>query len=69
MSRTLIRNGRIIDPANQIDSVQDLLICDGRISQIGNRIETEVDSVIDAVGLIVTPGLIDMHVHLRETGL
>lgn len=68
MSRTLIRNGRIIDPANQIDSVQDLVICDGRISQIGNRIETEVDSVIDAVGLIVTPGLIDMHVHLREPG-
>lgn len=68
MSRIVIRNGHIIDPANQIDSIQDLLICDGRITQIGNQIETEVDSVIDAVGLIVTPGLIDMHVHLREPG-
>ena len=40
----------------------------GKLLKLGNKIETEVDNVIDAVGLIVTPGLIDMHVHLREPG-
>jgi dihydroorotase len=68
MSRILIRNGHMVDPANQIDSIQDLLICDGRITQIGEQIEVEAHRIIDARGLIVTPGLIDMHVHLREPG-
>lgn len=68
MSRILIRNGRIIDPANQIDTTGDLLIRDGKIDQIGDRIETEASQTVDASGLIVTPGLIDMHVHLREPG-
>ena len=68
MSRILIRNGHIIDPANQIDATGDLLIRDGKIDRISNRIETEASQTIDATGLIVTPGLIDMHVHLREPG-
>ena len=68
MSRMLIRNGRIIDPANQVDTTGDLLIRDGKIDQIGDRIETEVSQTVDAEGLIVTPGLVDMHVHLREPG-
>ena len=68
MSRILIRNGRIVDPANQIDATGDLLICGGKIDRISNRIETEASQTIDATGLIVTPGLIDMHVHLREPG-
>ena len=68
MSRILIRNGRIIDPANRIDVTGDLLICDGRIGRIGDRIEAEASQTVDATGLIVTPGLIDMHVHLREPG-
>ena len=68
MSRMLIRNGRIIDPANQIDATGDLLIRDGKIDRIGDRIETEASQTIDATGLIVIPGLIDMHVHLREPG-
>ena len=68
MSRILIRNGHIIDPANQIDATGDLLIRDGKIDRIGDRIETEASQTIDATGLIVTPGLIDMHVHLREPG-
>ena len=68
MSRTLIRNGRIIDPANQIDTTGDLLICDGKIDQIDDRIEAEASQIVDAAGLIVTPGLVDMHVHLREPG-
>ncbi len=68
MSRVLIRNGRIIDPANQIDAIRDLLIRDGKIDRIDDRIDTEVSQTINAMGLIVTPGLIDMHVHLREPG-
>jgi dihydroorotase len=67
--RTLIRNGRIIDPANERDEIGDLLIIDGRIaekSEIGNR-KSEADE-IDATGWIVAPGLIDMHVHFREPG-
>ena len=68
MSRMLIRNGRIIDPANRVDTTGDLLICDGKIDRIGDRIETEASQTVDAKGLIVTPGLVDMHVHLREPG-
>jgi dihydroorotase len=66
---TLIRNGRIIDSANNRDEVGDLLIIDGRIaeqSEIANQKST-IDE-IDASNLIVAPGLIDMHVHLREPG-
>jgi len=62
---TVIRNGRIIDPANQRDEVGDLFIVDGKIAADANRSEAEV---IDASGLIVAPGLIDLHVHLREPG-
>jgi dihydroorotase len=69
MKAIIIRNGRIIDPANRRDEVADLLIVDGRIAEKsevrGQRSEVEE---IDAKGLIVAPGLIDMHVHLREPG-
>jgi dihydroorotase len=69
MSATIIRNGRLIDPANRRDEIADLYVIDGRIadeSEIRNpRFEIEE---IDAKGLIVAPGLIDMHVHLREPG-
>src|ERR1700749_4609065 len=69
MSTLLIKNGRILDPANQRDEVADLLIVDGRIADsttttaFGDKLET-----IDAQGLVVAPGLIDLHVHLREPG-
>ena len=69
MSATIIRNGRVIDPANKRDEIADLFIVDDRIadqSAIGNR-RSAIDE-IDARGLIVAPGLIDMHVHLREPG-
>jgi dihydroorotase len=70
MSATIIRNGRIIDPANTRDEVGDIYISDGKIvaskSEIRNpKSETEE---IDAKDLIVAPGLIDIHVHLREPG-
>ena len=66
MSATVIRNGRVIDPANKRDEVLDLAMVDGKIaekSQIKGQ-KSEVETV-DAKGLIVAPGLIDMHVHLR----
>jgi dihydroorotase len=62
---TVIRNGRIIDPANKRDEVADLFLVDGKFAAKANGSETEV---IDAAGLIVAPGLIDLHVHLREPG-
>jgi dihydroorotase len=63
----LIRGGRIIDPASGRDEIGDLLITDGRIAEGTARKEAS-GPVIDAAGLIVAPGLIDMHVHLREPG-
>ena len=61
----VIRNGRIIDPANKRDEVGDLFIVDGEIAAKANGSDAEV---VDAGGLIVSPGLIDLHVHLREPG-
>jgi len=76
MSPTIIRNGRIIDPANKRDEIADLYISNGKI--VGSKSEiraklsrrdgkSEIEE-IDAKDLIVAPGLIDMHVHLREPG-
>jgi len=69
MSATIIRNGRVIDPANQRDEVADLAIVDGRVSDLSaiRNSQSAIDE-IDASNLIVAPGLIDMHVHLREPG-
>jgi dihydroorotase len=61
---TVIRNGRIIDPANQRDEIADLFVVDGKIAKANGKDAEE----IDAKGLIVAPGLIDLHVHLREPG-
>ena len=67
--KILIRNGRIIDPASGHDAVGDVAIDDGRIVAIG-RVETgfEVQRVVDAGGLVVAPGLVDLAVRLREPG-
>ncbi len=67
MSTMLIANGRVIDPSRQIDRVAHLLIRDGKIAEIDPP-HQQADEVIDAAGKIVAPGLIDMHVHLREPG-
>src|SRR6266481_7607791 len=65
----LIRSGRVIDPANNVDAVQDLLIEHGKIVRLGRSLEAPADvEVVDATGKIVCPGFIDMHVHLREPG-
>src|SRR5216110_3954271 len=69
MSATIIRNGRVIDPANKRDEIADLLIVDGKTTPLSqlSTLNTQPDE-IDARNLIVCPGLIDMHVHLREPG-
>ncbi len=69
MSALIIRNGRVIDPANKRDEIADLYIADGRIAQRSEVSDQKPKTEeIDAKGLIVAPGLIDMHVHLREPG-
>ncbi|HOO71354.1 MAG TPA: dihydroorotase [Spirochaetota bacterium] len=65
----VIKNGRVIDPASATDDTLDVLIRDDRIEDIDKKISfSDGDGVIDAAGCLVLPGLIDMHVHLREPG-
>lgn len=64
----LIRNGRILDPANQRDAELDLRIREGKIVELGHHLEPGDEPILDASGKIVTPGFVDMHVHLREPG-
>lgn len=66
--KLLIKNGHLIDPVNQIDSEMDILIENGRIRELGVKLELEDAEQIDASGKIVCPGFIDLHVHLREPG-
>ena len=66
--KLLIKGGRIIDPSQQIDKISDLLIEDGRVKSIGDSLLDDGAEVFDASGLIVAPGFIDLHVHLREPG-
>jgi dihydroorotase len=69
MNTLLITGGRVIDPANQFDSPADVLIKDGKISAVGKNLSAPGDiEILDAQGKIVCPGLIDLHVHLREPG-
>src|SRR3954454_21849756 len=69
MARTLlIAGGHIIDPANGIDGPGDLLVRNGKIEAIGDFHRPADADVIDARGLVVCPGLIDIHVHLRTPG-
>jgi dihydroorotase len=64
----LLKHGRIIDPASGIDEIGDLLIRDGKIAKIGGSIDAQGVESFDASGLVVAPGLIDLHVHLRTPG-
>ncbi len=68
MSRLIIKGGRIVDPAQNIDRLADLALEDGLVRQIGAELDSTGSEVFDASGLIVAPGFIDMHVHLREPG-
>ncbi len=67
----LIKNGRVIDPANGIDKKCDVFVVDGKIADVGNIEKSTAESthrIIDATGKLVVPGLIDIHVHFREPG-
>ncbi|MFL6299106.1 MAG: dihydroorotase [Terriglobales bacterium] len=66
----LIRNGRVIDPASNIDAEMDILLRDGQVAEVAKKGKTRgsADEKFDARGMIVAPGFIDMHVHLREPG-
>lgn len=67
--RLVIKGGRIIDPAQNMDKIADILIEKGKITAIGDKLTAEGAQEINAEGRCVVPGLIDMHVHLREPGL
>jgi dihydroorotase len=66
--KILITNGRVLDPAHDIDDKFDILIEDGRIAEMADNIEAGDAEKIDAAGCLVVPGLIDIHVHLRDPG-
>ena len=71
MNRLFIKGGRVVDPANGIDGIFDVYCVDGKIVEIthhASRITHNDCTVIDATGLHVFPGFIDMHTHLREPG-
>ena len=68
MNKLLICNGTIIDPSQSLEAKRDLLIRDGRVAEIAESISANDAEVFDATGLIIAPGFIDLHVHLREPG-
>jgi len=67
--KLLIQNGRVVHPVTGAVLLQDLLIEDGRIALMERGIPAQADQIVDASGLVVSPGLVDMHVHLRDPGL
>ena len=65
----LIKNGRLINPSENLDKVMDIFVEDGIIKEKAETIDRQADTVIDAAGCYVMPGLIDLHVHFRDPGL
>src|SRR5271168_4076523 len=69
MNSLLLTGGRVIDPASRFDAIANVLIQDGKISAVGPNISApQGTQIFDATGKVVSPGLIDLHVHLREPG-
>lgn len=66
--RTLLKNGRILDPSQEIDIVGSVVIEDSQIVEVGPDVDEVADEVYDCKGLWIAPGLVDLHVHLREPG-
>lgn len=69
MGNLLFKNAHVIDPSQKIDTVGDVLVVDGKIADFGKVLSCSADNIIDASGLVLAPGLIDLHVHLRDPGL
>ncbi len=68
MSRLLIKHGRVVDPSQRLDEGLNVLIVDGKVARIAERIEDKEADIFDATGLVIAPGFVDVHVHLREPG-
>lgn len=68
MKNIIFKNGRVIDPKNNIDKKLDLLVADGKIAKVSDNIEESDAQIIDATNKIIAPGFIDMHTHFREPG-
>ncbi|SDC48548.1 MULTISPECIES: dihydroorotase [unclassified Candidatus Frackibacter] len=68
MKKLLIKGGKVVSPADDLNEELDLLVGDGKVTEVAEEIDAPEAEVIDATDKIVTPGLIDMHVHLREPG-
>ena len=68
MRSILLKQGRVIDPATGRDEIADVLVMDGLVQEVNRTISTRDTEIIDCTGLVIAPGLIDMHVHLREPG-
>lgn len=68
MAQLLFQNARVVDPSQNLDAVCDVLCRDNRIAQIGQGLCADSATVIHASGLILAPGLVDLHVHLRDPG-
>lgn len=66
--KILIKNGRVVDPSQQLDTTADILVSNGKIQKIAPHISTTCERTVDAQGLAVLPGLVDVHTHLREPG-
>ena len=69
MPSLLIKGGRVVDPKNGIDAIRDVFVKSGKVAAVGENLSEKADKTIDAKGLVVTPGLIDIHVHFREPGM
>ena len=67
MSSILIRNARVLSPANDLDRVMNVYVENGVITELDST-RTQADTVLEADGLVLAPGLVDMHVHLRDPG-
>ena len=68
MTKLLLKGGRLVDPATRHDGTADVLVDDGRVTEVGAGLDATGAEVVDCDGLVVSPGLVDLHVHLREPG-
>jgi dihydroorotase len=68
MSRLLLKGGRVVDPAQGLDQTLDVMIADGLVEEVGPRVPPRGATIVEVKGLVVCPGFIDIHTHLREPG-